>query len=609
MSPRGRTNPSCPSPEPPGEAPPPPRVLKGIGVSAGIVIGRAIVVDTDLRRVVRRPIARDGVKAEVARLDAAVKASIDDLLAFHRDAEGQMGREAAKIFLVHASMLKDKSVITPMRDLIGDEQINAEAAVNQVLGQLASRFRRQSDSAFTTKVNDIDDLALRVLSHLTGGEARGKLRDAPPGSVIIARDLTPSQTAGFDRAKIVGFATDLGGRTSHTAIVARALEIPAVVGLQSVTESCQDGAPVILDGDRGDVIFHPDPDQLAEYRRYIEQRRTFQLSLSEIAELPSVTTDGTPIELLGNIEFPEEVKSVLSSGGSGVGLYRTEFLFLTRDDQPTEKDHFQACKRCVELLDGRPLTIRTFDLGADKYTQERAANPERNPFLGCRSIRYSLQSPPMFKKQLRAILRASALGPIKVMFPLITSTSELRHARYLMNDVMEDLDEDNIPFDRAIKIGMMVEVPSAALMADAFAQEVDFFSIGTNDLVQYTLAVDRTNERVAGLYNPAHPAVIRLIREVIRAANRRKIPVSCCGEAAGELEYALLLVGLGMRTLSATSSSLPSLKRLVRSVSIQQCERIAKHAMSFDSEAQLSAYLRDRARKIVPEAFDGRSAE
>lgn len=608
---RARNNPPCPDPEPPSDArlaAREPKILKGIGVSAGIVIGRAVVVDTDLRRVPRRSISKEQIKSEVVRLEGAIKLSMDELLEFHRNAEQQMGKEAAKIFLVHASMLKDKSLVNPMRELIGEELVNAEAAVSQVLGQLAGRFRRQTDSAFTTKVNDIDDLAIRVLGHLMG-EARGRLKDAPENTVIIARDLTPSQTAAFDRRKIIGFATDLGGRTSHTAIVARALDIPAVVGAQSITTDVRDGATIIIDGDRGNVIVDPDAEQLAEYRGYIEQRRIFQLALGDLVDLPSVTSDGTPIELFGNIEFPDEVKGVLASGGGGVGLYRTEFLFLTRDTEPTEKDHFQACKRCVELLDGRPLVVRTFDLGADKYTQERAANPERNPFLGCRSIRYSLQAPAMFKAQLRAVLRVSALGPVKIMFPLITSTGELRHAKYILNDVMEDLAEDNIPYDKKIQIGMMVEVPSAALMADVFAQEVDFFSIGTNDLVQYTLAVDRTNERVANLYNPAHPAVVRLIREVIRAGRRHSIPVSCCGEAAGDLEYALLLIGLGLRTLSVTASSIPRLKRLVRSVNVHQCERIAKHAMTFDSEAQLSAYLRDRARKIVPEAFDGRSAE
>jgi len=300
---------------------------------------------------------------------------------------------------------------------------------------------------------------------------------------------------------------------------------------------------------------------------------------------------------------------VLECGGEGIGLYRTEFLHLTSQCDPTEEDHFIAYAQCLERLGAdRPLTIRTVDLGADKYTQERSENPERNPFLGCRSIRYSLRALPMFKAQLRAILRVSAMGDVRIMFPLITTVGELRHARLIVRDVMEDLAEEGIPFDREIKTGMMVEVPSAALMATQFAREVDFFSIGTNDLVQYTLAVDRTNERVANLFNPCHPAVIRLIRDVVRAARREDVPVSCCGEAAGEVDYALLLMGLGLRTLSVTATNIPRLKRLVRSVKISQCERVARKALSFDSESMVAAFIRDRTRKIVP-AIGGRSVE
>jgi phosphotransferase system enzyme I (PtsI) len=300
---------------------------------------------------------------------------------------------------------------------------------------------------------------------------------------------------------------------------------------------------------------------------------------------------------------------VIKSGGTGVGLYRTEFLYLTSKTEPTEADHFKAYKRCVDLLKGRELVIRTVDLGADKYTQSREEVPERNPFLGCRSIRYCLRNLPMFKRQLRAILRASAHGPLKVMFPLITSLNEFRHGKLLMNDVMEDLAEDGIEFDRKIKIGMMVEVPSAALMAEAFAQEADFFSIGTNDLVQYTLAVDRTNERVANLYSPTHPAVIRLIRDVARTSRRHSLPLSCCGESAGDLEFSMLLIGLGLRTLSVTSSAIPSLKRFVRSITVKECEKVARKVMTMDSDVQVAGVLRERSRQLVPEAFEGPGVE
>ncbi len=584
------------------------RVLRGLGVSPGILIGKVLVLEDDIRRVARRIIAPGAVKPELARFDHAVQAGIADLMAVHKQAQKEMGPDAAKIFLFHVGMLSDKSLIAPMRKMIEAERVTAEFAISHCLGLLADQFRQKQDSAFQTKVNDIDDLGARLLNHLAGEIGSG-LVHAGENTILLAKDLTPSQAAGFDRGKIIGFATDLGGRTSHTAIIARALGIPAVVGCQTLVSQADDGAAVILDGDKGVVILNPDAERLEEYRGFIEQRRTFQLSLDDLAGLPSVTQDGVPIQILGNIEFCEEVATVLEHGGEGVGLFRTEFLFLTSRHEPTEKDHFNSYMRCLELLKGRPLTIRTVDLGADKYTQSRAEVPERNPFLGLRSIRYCLRNQPMFKRQLRAILRASGFGPLKVMFPLITTTSELRQARYLLNDVMEDLAEDGAGFDRDVEVGMMVEVPSAALQADTFAREVDFFSIGTNDLVQYTLAVDRTNERVAGLYNPAHPAVLRLIRETVRAARRHEIPVSCCGESASDPEYALLLIGLGLRTLSVTSSSIPRLKRLIRSIKLAQCERIARQAMTLDSDVQVASFLRDQARKIVPEAFDGRSAE
>lgn len=582
--------------------------LRGLPVSPGVSIGRVLVVDDDLRRVTKRTIRPVEAKGEQARLDGSIKAAIAELMQVHEAAQREMGAETAKIFLFHVGMLSDKALVGPIRASIESERISAEYAVSQAFTALAAKFRSAPDSVFATKVNDIEDLAHRLLKHL-GITAENKAAGADPGTIVVARDLTPSQAAGFDRTRIIGFATDLGGKTSHTAIVARALEIPAVVGCQTLLKHVRDGAPAIVDGEEGAVVINPDAATLERYRLTIEKRRLFRVSLEEVASLESVTLDGEKINLLANIEFPDEISAAVQLGAQGVGLYRTEYLYLMGTSEPTEEDHFAAYTRCVELAAGRELVIRTVDLGADKYTQSREEIPERNPFLGCRSIRYCLRSVGMFKRQLRALLRASALGPIKVMFPLITSITELRHARYHVNDVMEELAEEGIPFDAGLKIGMMVEVPSAALMADAFAREVDFFSIGTNDLTQYTLAVDRTNERVANLYQPTHPAVIRLIRDVARASRRHGTPVSCCGESAGDLEYALLLIGLGLRTLSMSSSAIPQLKRMVRSVDVKQCERIAKQAMGLDSEVQVAAMLRDRARTIVPEAFGGRSAD
>ena len=583
-------------------------LIKGIPVSPGIVLGRVFVLDNDLARVPRRVVAPADVQEQQDRLSDALAISIAELEKVYAEARREMGDEAAKIFLFHLGMLRDKALIEPMRRAISDTRVTAEYAVCSTFRNLADRFASMTDSAFTTKVNDVHDLSERLLEKLIG-ERRAELDTADEGTVVVARDLTPSQTVGFNRKRIAAIATDLGGRTGHTSIVARALGLPAVVGCQSLLDKATSGQSVIVDGDRGVVILDPTEDQVAQYRGFIDQARTYRLSLGDLAKLESVTQDGQPVEVLGNIEFAEEVPLLLDMGAAGVGLYRTEFLYLARTTEPTEEDHYQAYKACVESLAGRTLTIRTLDLGADKYTQERADSRERNPFLGLRSIRYCLRNVPMFKRQLRALARASALGPIKIMFPLVTNIAEFRQAKFLFNDVLEDLEEEGIAFDPKIPIGMMVEVPAAALMASAFAREADFFSIGTNDLVQYTLAVDRTNEQVASYFTPMHPAVIKLIREVVKASRRHNTPVSCCGESAGEVEYALLLIGLGVRTLSVSAPAVPNLKRLVRSVTITQCERIARTALTLDSDTQVAGYLRDRARRIVPEAFDGRAAE
>jgi len=583
-------------------------VFKGIPVSPGVAIGRAFVLDDERRRIPRRAIARGRVAREHERLNEALQESIQELEHLHDRAAQELGREPAKVFAFHIGMLQDRSVIDPIHKRIDDECVSAEYALSEEFQRLARAFSGMQDTTFRTKVDDVWDLDRRVLRHLIG-EHMTELASLHHEAVVISRDLTPSQTAGFDRSRVIALATDAGGQTSHTAIVARAIGIPAVVGLENIAPYATDGAAVIVDGDRGVVILNPDDKTLEQHEVYIERMRSFRVSLANLADLPSVTKDGEHITLLGNIEFPDEINLLLDHGGEGVGLFRTEFLYLTRPIEPTEDEQYEAYVDCLNRLDGRPLTVRTFDLGADKQTQSREEIPERNPALGLRSIRYCLQHLPMFRRQLRAVLRASAHGSLKVMFPLVTNPLELRQARMVLHDVMEDLDEEGIPFDRDLPIGIMVETPAAALMATVFAREVDFLSIGTNDLVQYTLAVDRTNERVASLYSAAHPAVQRLIKEVVRTARRHKVAASICGEAAGEIEFTMLLIGLGLRSLSVTPSVIPSVKRIIRSVDIPQCERLARRVGSLDSERQVSALLRDQARAILPEAFDGRAVE
>jgi len=584
------------------------RTFEGIPVAEGVVIGRVFAFDQPRRHIHRRDIDPGDVKEEIERFDAAREESVEELSRLHAEAQQVIGDEAAKIFLFHLGMLQDRTLVDSVREMIERDHVRAEYAVSEVLRGFGERFASMQDSTFRTKADDLHDLRERLLSNLIGSRRR-QMRQAEADSIIVAHELTPTQAVELERERVRGFVIDVGGPTSHTAIVARALQLPAVVGCKELSDQVTDGQPILIDGYRGRVILDPDEETLAGYESFIESQDALRAGLRELAGLPTVTSDGVRVELLGNIEFPDEITSVLDGGGVGVGLYRTEFLFLTSQSQPTEEDQFAAYKRCVELLEGRPLTIRTLDLGADKYTQQRAAEPERNPFLGCRSIRLSLRLLPQFRDQLRAILRASAFGPVKIMFPLVTSLSEFRRARLYVRDVMEDLEEEGVAFDPRVPIGMMVEVPSAAIMAGLFAREADFFSIGTNDLVQYTLAVDRTNEQVAHLYAPTHPAVIRLIREVVKAGRSHEIPVSCCGESAADPEYALLLIGLGVRTLSTTASAIPSLKRAIRAASVTQCERLARKAFTFDSAAEVSSFLRDRARKILPEVYGGRSAE
>lgn len=580
--------------------------ISGIAVSPGIVIGSVFVIeDTRSIRVARRTIERADIPSEIERFEFARKAAITELDELHKSAAVEMGKEAAKIFLFHIGVLNDPSVLTPIRQTIEEERVNAEYAISLTFQKLAKKFGAHPDSTFQSKVDDLRDLAHRLMRDLGYG-TRQSITDLQEGTVIVARDLTPSQTANFDRDKVTAFVTGLGGPTSHTAIVAGALSLPAVVGAPGVMMAARNGQTIIVDGERGLVVIDPDEHTLEQYQQEQIELRKVSLSISEFAQLPAITADGVRLNVMGNIEFPHEIEHVSANGGQGVGLYRTEFLYLTGDHEPTEEDHYQSYKRCVELLEGKPLTIRTIDLGADKYTQAQEEIPERNPFLGLRSIRYSLQNQRLFRTQLRAILRASAHGPIKVMFPLVTNIAELRSGKYFLRDEMEELDEQGAEYDPNIEVGMMVEVPAAALMAPAFAREVDFFSVGTNDLVQYTLAVDRTNERVASMYTPIHPAVLKLIRDVTRAGRRQDIPVSCCGQSAADPAFAALLIGLGVRTISATASSLPMLKKTIRGLTVPQCERIAKKAISFDSEAEASSYVLNRLRKRVPEVFDGR---
>ena len=583
------------------------QIKQGIKVSPGVAICRVLVLDAEDQPIQRRPVAPDKIPAEHERLTGALAQTCQDIEDLRKLAAEKLGPDLARIFDVHAVMLQDKHLLKQFHSLIDAEGVTAEYAVYAVMRQQAKIFQQMEHRYFRDKATDLWDLERRIIGHLIG-HSQEDLQDLKQDIILVAHDLTPSQTATLDKARIKGIATNAGGQTSHTAILAHAQGIPAIVGLEDITSCVRTGDTIIIDGNKGLVVIQPDVAQLMEYRQRAERFAALEIQFDEMAGLPAETRDGTKISILANIEFPEEIELAIAKGAEGIGLYRTEFLYLATKEPPDEEAQYEAYREAVRRLEGRPLTIRTLDLGADKFMhRDQMESVERNPFLGCRSIRLCLQHPAMFKTQLRAILRASTEGPVRIMFPLISNVMELRQARMIFSDVMEDLEEQGVAFSRDIPVGIMIEVPSAALQAPILGREVDFFSIGTNDLIQYTVAVDRGNERIAKLYSAAHPAVIHLIKLVTQAANRGHVDVSLCGEMGGEPEFVPLLVGLGLRSLSLTPPAIPEVKKIIRSVSTDQCVKIARRAGRFDSDREVLNYLRDRLRRILPEVIDGRS--
>jgi phosphotransferase system enzyme I (PtsI) len=575
-------------------------IRKGIAVSPGVAIAPAIVLDSEQFRIRRRSIEPQEVDGELGRFLAAVEHARSEVQELRVRVASDVGENLGAIFDVQDAVLTDPRLVEEVRELVQRERYSAEYAVSQTLRAFARKFLALPNRYMAERVTDVYDVEKRLLRNLIGAR-RESLAQLSEPVIVIAHDLTPSQTAGLDRSKVLAFATDIGGRTSHTTIVARAMGIPAVVGLKTITAELSGGDTVIVDGNRGLVVVNPDEATIVRFREAESRFRRMEAELGDLKDLPATTPDGHEVRLYGNIEFPHEVEVCLARGATGIGLYRTEFLYLGRDDDPTEEDHFQAYAEAIDAAKGRPIVIRTCDLGADKFTHLSGDYDERNPFLGCRSIRFSLQHIGLFKTQIRAILRASALGPVRIMFPLITNLKELRQAKMLLSDVREDLEEEGVFFDPDIKVGIMVEVPSAAIMARHFARECDFFSIGTNDLTQYTLAVDRSNERVASLYTPGHPAVLQLIRGVIEAALEANIEVAVCGEMAGEPIYTPVLLGLGVHVFSVSPATLLEIKKMIRTVTIAQAREVCQKVFQFDSDREVDAYLTEIGRRLLPE--------
>jgi len=581
-------------------------IKSGIAVSPGIAIAKSMIIDSEDYRIPRRSINPSQRKVEIQRAREAFENAISELtkLQARQDATltGIEQRQIRDIFAVHLRFLHDRSLRKKITDLIHTESVTAVYAVSKTLREIASHFTRVKDPYISERAADIYDIERRLLAQLLGSR-REDIEHLTEEVVVVARELSPTQTAGFNKDFVKGIAADAGGRTSHAAIVARSLGIPAVVAMEDLTESISGSDTVIIDGNHGIVIVNPDSKTIAQYEGYSREFVELERKLDAIKKKPAVTRDGVKVTLLGNIEFPEEAEIVLQKGGEGIGLYRTEFLYLNRPSEPTEQDHYTAYAETIGAFKHRPVTIRTMDLGADKYTQSKRFVPEPNPFLGLRSIRFCLKNLAVFKTQLHAILRASVLGEVKIMFPLITNLQELMQAKMILRDVMEDLDEASIAYNKHVEVGIMIETPSAALTACSLARDVDFFSIGTNDLTQYTLAVDRGNELVSTLYSSADPAVLRLIRTVIQDAHKAQIDLSVCGEMASEPQYIILLLGMGVRTVSVAAPMIPEIKQIIRSVTMEECNKVARKILGMNSERQISNYLRDTARKVMPEAF------
>ncbi len=566
----------------------------GLGVSPGIAFGRAYLIGRDTLKAPRHHIEADDVDTEVARLYKAIALS-DKQLAKIKEKLASENESDYHIITAHQMMLHDEHLVGAAVNYIREDKINAEWALRRAVDDIRAVFDQIEDTYLRERRSDVEYVFQRALRNLLGRET-GPLQP-PPDAVVVAYDLSPADTAQLHKAAVSGLITDAGGKTSHTAIIARAHGIPAIVALENITEQVESDDLLLIDGATGVVIVNPSPGTVAQYRE--EQRRQVAAGaqLHAMRELPARTLDGADVLLLANIDGPDELDDALDYGAMGVGLFRTEYLFLTGDALPDEELHFQTAVAVLQKLQGKPATIRTFDLGSDKVAKfiEQADLQEANPALGLRSTRLCLSElgRELFRVQLRGLLRASAHGPLKLMFPMISGVAELRAVKTIVGDVMDELRGEGAAFDEDVEMGIMIEMPSAALTADLLAKECDFFSIGTNDLIQYTMAVDRVNEFVSYLYEPLHPSLIRLIGEVTRAAHAAKIPVAVCGEMAGEPMIAPILVGLGVRELSMSAVSMPEVKAAIRQMHTNEAEGLVTRVRDLPTTADVRAVVTD----------------
>ncbi len=576
------------------------QTITGIAVSPGIAIGRAMIIDKQRFRIPLRRVAASQFKDEQARFVAAQKAAGEEIQRRYESVTAELGEQYGAIFAAHLQMLRDPQLTEGIFRFQEAETCSIEYAVSRILRDYAKVFKQSGNRYMEERANDVLDIEKLLLAELLGRRQLDLSKlDSPV--VLLAHGLTPSETTKLDREKVLGFVTETGGAGGHVAIVAEALEIPAVVGLGDILSDIKWGDTVIVDGNHGRLVVDPDEVTLASYEKQLLARDQRVVELSCLREMPAETVDGERIQLLANIEFPHEASRCLNRGAEGIGLYRTEFLYIGTTEEPSEEDQYAAYRKVAESVGELPVVVRTLDLGADKLAATIDHHEERNPFLGLRSIRLSLRYPDMFRRQLRAILRASVHGQLRLMFPLISTLGEWRAARAILSEIREELRSKGIPFDPNIPIGMMVEVPSTIIMLDRFLNEVDFISIGTNDLVQYALGVDRSNKDVAGLYSNADPAVLRLIEMAVTSSKQHDIPVSLCGQMSANPIYTMLLLGMGLRTLSVPPVAIPEIKKVCRSVTLEDCRRVAKGATQLESALEIRTFLKEELRKSAPE--------
>jgi phosphotransferase system enzyme I (PtsI) len=574
--------------------------FQGIGVSPGIARGTVFVYRTDDEEPPVRRIAEAEIPNEIARFESALMATRAQILEMQERIAEAIGAKDAGIFDAHLLVVEDRTLIDEVLRTLTRDKINIEHVFQQVANRYSKTLSEIDDPYLRERALDIHDVARRVVHNLMGKTAK-PLAAIDTAHILVAHNLTPSDTAQLNRRLVLGFATDVGSKTSHTAIMARSMNIPAVVGLHNVTETLVSGDQVLLDGYNGFLIVNPSDQTLWEYGELEIKKTKVEEKLTELRETSSTTVDGLHVILSANIELPDEVEFVQKNGAEGIGLYRTEFFYLNKAELPNEEEQYQNYKRVAEQILPHSVIIRTLDLGGDKFMSALDLPEELNPFLGWRAIRFCLEKPEIFKVQLRAILRASTTGNIRMMYPMISGVDELRRANAMLEECRQELRAEGVPFNENLEVGAMIEVPSAALSADILAREVKFFSIGTNDLIQYSIAVDRVNERISHLYEPTHPAIIRLIKMVVDAAHTHNLWVGVCGEMAGEIALTPLLIGLGVDELSTGAALVPRVKRAVQSLDVGACVQLVEDVLRMESSTVILESCEKVARDHYPE--------